>query len=113
MTRPSWPDSTPLGNAELAVVEPLKLTAAGIFPVVRNQAQSNTAVHPFSLERSSHVVLLLFFEFVWKAIWVLAFGLPLSLSGGLDPNVSFGGTETLIACLCSRGVHAPFRRRRY
>jgi hypothetical protein len=42
---------------------------------------------------------LLFFEFVWKSIWVLAFGLPLSLSGGLDPNVSFGGTETLIACL--------------
>ena len=42
---------------------------------------------------------LLFFEFVWKSIWILAFGLPLSLSGGLDPNVSFGGTETLIACL--------------
>jgi hypothetical protein len=42
---------------------------------------------------------LLFFEFVWKSIWVLAFGLPLLLSGGLDPNVSFGGTETLIACL--------------
>ena len=42
---------------------------------------------------------LLFFEFVWKSIWILAFGLPLLLSGGLDPNVSFGGTETLIACL--------------
>ena len=42
---------------------------------------------------------LLFFEFVWKSIWVLAFGLPLLLSGGLDPNVSFGGTETLINCL--------------
>jgi hypothetical protein len=42
---------------------------------------------------------LLFFEFVWKAIWILTFGLPLSLSGHLDPNVSFGGTETLIACL--------------
>jgi len=42
---------------------------------------------------------LLLFEFVWKAIWILVFGLPLSLSGGLDPNVSFGGTETLIACL--------------
>ncbi len=41
---------------------------------------------------------LLFFEFVWKAIWILVFGLPLLLSGGLDPNVSFGGTETLIAC---------------
>ena len=42
---------------------------------------------------------LLFFEFVWKAIWILVFGLPLLLSGGLDPNISFGGTETLIACL--------------
>jgi hypothetical protein len=42
---------------------------------------------------------LLFFEFVWKAIWVVAFGLPLLLSGGLDSNASFGGTETLINCL--------------
>jgi hypothetical protein len=42
---------------------------------------------------------LLFFEFVWKVIWVVAFGLPLLLSGGLDPNASFGGTETLINCL--------------
>jgi hypothetical protein len=42
---------------------------------------------------------LLFFEFVWKAIWVVAFGLPLLLSGQLDPNVSFGGTETLVNCL--------------
>ena len=42
---------------------------------------------------------LLFFEFVWKSIWVLAFGLPLLLSGQLDPNASFGGTETLINCL--------------
>jgi len=42
---------------------------------------------------------LLSFEFVWKAIWVLAFGLPLLLSGHLDPNVSFGGTETLVNCL--------------
>jgi hypothetical protein len=42
---------------------------------------------------------LLFFEFTWKAIWVLSLGLPLLLSGQLDPNVSFGGTETLINCL--------------
>jgi hypothetical protein len=42
---------------------------------------------------------LLFFEFVWKAVWVVAFGLPLLLSGHLDPNVSFGGTETLVNCL--------------
>jgi hypothetical protein len=42
---------------------------------------------------------LLFFEFVWKAIWIVVFGLPLLLAGGLDPNVTFGGTETLIACI--------------
>lgn len=42
---------------------------------------------------------LLLFEFAWKAIWILAFGLPLLLSGQLDPNSSFGGTETLINCL--------------
>src|SRR5215213_9361474 len=42
---------------------------------------------------------LLFFEFVWKVIWILTFGLPLLLTGGLDPHVTFGGTETLIACL--------------
>lgn len=42
---------------------------------------------------------LLFFEVVWKSIWMLVFGLPRSLSGGLDASVSFGGSETLIACL--------------
>ncbi len=78
-------------------------------------------VHPANLSRLDAVVLsvlggfallavlgiryplkmlpLLFFEFVWKSVWVLAFGLPLLLSGQLDPNVSFGGTETLINCL--------------
>ena len=38
---------------------------------------------------------LLLFELLWKSIWVLAFGLPLVLSGQLDPNT----TETLTACL--------------
>src|ERR671916_1983884 len=38
---------------------------------------------------------LLFFEFVWKSIWVLAFGLPLLLAGRLGPET----TETLTACL--------------
>ena len=38
---------------------------------------------------------LLLFELLWKSIWVLAFGLPLLLSGELDPNT----TETLTACL--------------
>jgi hypothetical protein len=42
---------------------------------------------------------LLLFEFVWKSIWVVAFGLPLLLSAELDPNTSFGGTETLVNCL--------------
>jgi hypothetical protein len=38
---------------------------------------------------------LLFFEFLWKAIWVLAFALPLWSGGQLDPATR----ETLIACL--------------
>ena len=38
---------------------------------------------------------LLFFELVWKSIWVLVFGLPLLLSGQLGPET----TETLTACL--------------
>lgn len=38
---------------------------------------------------------LLFFEFLWKAIWVLAFALPLWSGGQLDPDTR----ETLIACL--------------
>jgi hypothetical protein len=38
---------------------------------------------------------LLFFEFLWKAIWLLAFGLPLLLSGRLGPET----TETLTGVL--------------
>ena len=38
---------------------------------------------------------LLFFELIWKSIWVLAFGLPLWLNNQLDPNTQ----ETLYACL--------------
>ncbi len=39
---------------------------------------------------------LLFFEFVWKFIWVLAFGLPLLLSGQLDPGMTESLTNSLI-----------------
>jgi hypothetical protein len=38
---------------------------------------------------------LLLFEFIWKSIWVLAFGLPLWHAGQLDANAQ----ETLKACL--------------
>lgn len=38
---------------------------------------------------------LLFFEFVWKTIWVLAFGLPLWSAQQLTPDTR----ETLEACL--------------
>ena len=47
---------------------------------------------------------LLFFEFVWKSIWILVFGLPLLLSGGLDPNVSFGGDRNADCLSGGRGV---------
>lgn len=38
---------------------------------------------------------LLFFELLWKSIWVLVFGLPLWSAGQLDANTR----ETLNACL--------------
>lgn len=38
---------------------------------------------------------LLVFEFVWKAIWVASFGVPLWLTGQLDAATS----ETMIECL--------------
>ena len=38
---------------------------------------------------------LLFFELLWKSIWVIVFGLPLWLNQQLDANTS----ETLFACL--------------
>ena len=38
---------------------------------------------------------LLFFELMWKSIWVLAFGLPLWLNNRLDAGTS----ETLFNCL--------------
>ena len=38
---------------------------------------------------------LLFFEFVWKSIWLVVFGLPLLLSGRLGPET----TETLTGVL--------------
>ena len=38
---------------------------------------------------------LLFFELLWKSIWVLAFGLPLWSAQKLDPDTQ----ETLKACL--------------
>ena len=38
---------------------------------------------------------LLFFEFLWKAIWLLAYGLPLLLGDGLSPQT----TETLTGVL--------------
>ena len=38
---------------------------------------------------------LLFFELVWKSIWILAFGLPLWFAHQLDPDAR----ETMKACL--------------
>lgn len=38
---------------------------------------------------------LLFFELVWKSIWILAFGLPLWSAHQLDPD----SRETMKACL--------------
>ena len=74
-------------------------------------------LHPEKLSRSDGVVLsvlgafallavvgiryplkmlpLLFFELLFKSIWILVFGLPLVLSGRMGPETA----ETLTACL--------------
>ena len=31
---------------------------------------------------------IIFFEFVWKTIWLLFFGLPQTLAGRVDPQLS-------------------------
>ncbi len=41
------------------------------------------------------MIPLLLFEFLWKAIWLIAYALPLQASGSLDPAT----TETIVACL--------------
>ncbi len=38
---------------------------------------------------------LLFFELIWKTIWVIAYGLPLWSAGKLDAGTS----ETMMACV--------------
>ena len=108
--------------SEVSTFRPYLLRAMYSFTVVGLAIEKLPALlHPANLSPGDSVVLsvlgatallavvgiryplkmlpLLFFEFVWKAIWILVFGLSRFLSGGLDPNISFGGTETLIACL--------------
>lgn len=108
--------------SEISTFRLYVLRAMYIFTVVGLAIEKLPALlHPASLSPGDSVILsvlgatallavvgirypikmlpLLFFEFVWKSIWILVFGLPLLLSGRLDPSVSFGGTETLIACL--------------
>jgi hypothetical protein len=41
------------------------------------------------------MIPLLLFEFAWKAIWVLAFGIPAWVSGSMTPDMR----ETMLGCL--------------
>lgn len=69
-------------------------TWPGILFAPQSSADSHTVVSAFlgalsllallGLRYPIKMLPLLFFEFIWKAIWALAFALPAWLDGGLD-----------------------------
>lgn len=69
-------------------------TWPGILFAPKNSVDSHTVVSAFlgalsllallGLRYPIKMLPLLFFEFIWKAIWALAFALPAWLDGGLD-----------------------------
>src|SRR5215210_486360 len=100
-----------LSMSEVSTFRLYTLRAMYVFTVVGLAIEKLPALlHPASLSPGDSVILtmlggvallaavgirypikmlpLLFFEVVWKSIWMLVFGLPQVLSGGLDPNVS-------------------------
>ena len=63
--------------------------------VVRSLLAAVSLLAALGIRHPLKMLPLLFFELVWKSIWLLAFGLPLWSAGQLDPN----SRETLKACL--------------
>ncbi|TPW12358.1 MAG: hypothetical protein FD129_1477 [bacterium] len=63
--------------------------------VVRSVLTAVSLLSLLGLRYPLKMLPVLFFEIVWKLIWVLAFGLPLWRSGQLTPATS----ESLHACL--------------
>lgn len=63
--------------------------------VVRSLPGALSLMAALGIRYSLKMLPVLFFEFVWKSIWVLAFGLPLWSAHQLDPDTR----ETMKACL--------------
>lgn len=63
--------------------------------VVRSLLGAVALLAVLGLRHPLRMLPLLFFEIAWKAIWVVAFGLPLWSADGLDA----GTRETLYSCL--------------
>lgn len=63
--------------------------------VVANMLGTVSLLAVLGIRYPLRMLPLLFFELVWKSMWVLMWGLPLWLDHELDPNTQ----ETLIACL--------------
>ncbi|MEW6736166.1 MAG: hypothetical protein AB1489_33040 [Acidobacteriota bacterium] len=63
--------------------------------VVRSVLGAVSLLALLGLRNPLKMLPLLFFELIWKSIWVLAFGLPMWLNNRLDANTE----ETLFACL--------------
>jgi len=63
--------------------------------VVRSVLGAVTLLALLGLRYPLKMLPLLFFELLWKSIWVVVFGLPLWLNHQLDANTR----ETLNACL--------------
>lgn len=63
--------------------------------VVRSVLGAVSLLALLGLRYPIEMLPLLFFELIWKTVWVVAFGLPLWLGGRLDA----GTEETLFACL--------------
>jgi hypothetical protein len=63
--------------------------------VVRSMLGAITLLSVLGIRYPLKMLPLLFVEWVWKAVWVLSFGLPLWSAGQLDA----GTAETMQACL--------------
>ena len=63
--------------------------------VVRSLLGAVSILAALGIRYPLQLLPLLFFELVWKSIWILAFGLPLWSTGQLDPGIQ----ETMNDCL--------------
>lgn len=63
--------------------------------VVRSLLGAVSLLAALGIRHPLKMLPLLIFEFVWKSIWIVAFGLPRWATDELDPNTG----ETLKSCL--------------